>query len=240
MATTTRPRWWGGPDSDLAVVQVAASGLPAAQLGDSDKLKVGQVVIAIGNSLGLQTTVTAGVVSALGRSLQSRTGRLIEEVIQTDAALNPGSSGGALVDTQGQVVGINTAIIQHAQGICFAIPVNTAKWVTGALIKEGQVRRAYLGFAGQPVALNAAVARQLGQERGVLVLGVARNSPAARARLREGDVILALDGKPTPDVYTIHRLLTGEAAGKRLAVRLLRRGELLVQPLVPTDRPPQF
>ena len=228
------------PDTDLAVLRVSVSGLSAAHLGDSDSLKAGQVVIAIGNPLGLQSTVTTGVISALGRSLRSLTGRLIENVIQTDAALNPGSSGGALVDTRSQLVGINTAIIQHAQGICFAIPVNTAKWVAGALIKEGRVRRAYLGFAGQPVALNPDVARQLGihQDRGVLIRELARQGPVARARLREGDVILSLAGKPTPDVDSIHRILTGEVVGQRLEIRVLSQDQILEGTVEPVDTLP--
>jgi S1-C subfamily serine protease len=227
-------------DTDLAVLQVSASGLTSVRLGDSDKLRVGQVVVAIGNPLGLQTTVTAGVVSALGRSLRSMTGRLMENIIQTDAALNPGNSGGPLVDTMGQMVGINTAIIQYAQGICFAIPVNTVKWVVAALMREGRVRRAYLGFAGQAVRLSPHAARQMGYEAGVLVQSVSRGSPAAHAGIQEGDIILTLDGKPTPDIDSVHKLLTGEAVGKPLAISVLRETGLVQGSIVPTDHLPEF
>jgi S1-C subfamily serine protease len=230
------------PDTDLAVLRVMATGLPAAELGDSDTLRVGQVVIAIGNPFGLQATVTTGVVSALGRSLRSLTGRLIENIIQTDAPLNPGSSGGALVDTGGRVVGINTAIVQYAQGICFAIPVNTAKWVSGALIKDGRVLRGYLGIAGQSVALHPGLVRQYGlkQGSGVLVVGLAPGGPADSAGLQEGDVIVELDGKPTPSVDHIHRILTGEVVGRRLPIRLFRQGRSLEGYLIPSDTPPSL
>ncbi|MEE9198794.1 MAG: trypsin-like peptidase domain-containing protein [Dehalococcoidia bacterium] len=228
------------PDSDLAVVQVQASGLPTAALGDSDSLRVGQVVIAIGNPLGLQATVTTGVISALGRSLRSLTGRLIDSVIQTDAPLNPGSSGGPLVDTRSQLVGINTAIIQHAQGICFAIPSKTAQWVTGALIKEGRVRRAYLGFAGQRVDLGADAARKYGlnSDKGVLVIEIAPKGPAASAGLRPRDVILSINGTPTPDVDAIHHTLTGDMVGKRLPLQVLRKGRVIETIAEPVETPP--
>jgi S1-C subfamily serine protease len=228
------------PDTDLAVLRVLAQGLPAAQLGDSEQLRVGQAVIAIGNPLGLQATVTAGVVSALGRSLRSQTGRLMENMIQTDAAINPGNSGGPLVSTQGLVVGVNTAIIQFAQGICFAIPVNTSKWVVAALMKEGRVRRAYLGLAAQPVRFNPALAQRLGQESGVLVQAAAPGGSAHEAGLREGDIILSLGGTPVLDVDALHRLLSGEAIGKPLSARVLRGERLIEGTVVPTDRPPQL
>ena len=226
------------PDTDLAVLRVSESGLPAAPLGDSGQLKPGQVVVAIGNPLGLQTTVTTGVVSALGRSLRSQSGRLMESIIQTDAALNPGNSGGPLVDTFGRVVGINTAIIQFAQGICFSIPANTAKWVVSAIIKEGKVLRAYLGFAGQPVRLASQIAKRVGQDSGVLVSEVAQNGPGARAGLGEGDVILSLGGSPTPDVDSVHRVLTGDAVGRHLPITILRRDEFVDSVVVPVDTPP--
>lgn len=212
------------PATDLAMLRVSGSGLSIARLGDSDKLRVGQLAIAIGNPLGFQNTVTAGVISALGRSLHSRTGRLIENIIQTDAALNPGNSGGPLVDSRGLVVGINTAIIQFAQGICFAIPVNTVRWVASSLIREGKVTRGYLGIAGQTVPLPVRIVRhfQLKQDTAVQVVSVTSNSPASAAGLREGDVIIALGQNPVTSVYDIHRLLTKEVIGKRLEIVLLR------------------
>ena len=226
------------PDTDLAVLQVSESGLPAAPLGDSGQLKPGQVVVAIGNPLGLQATVTTGVVSAIGRSLRSQTGRLMENIIQTDAALNPGNSGGPLVDTLGRVVGINTAIIQFAQGICFSISASTAKWVVSAIIKEGRVPRAYLGFAGQPVRLGREIAERVGLESGVAVHEVARNGPAAEAGLGEGDVILSLDGTPTPDVDAVHRVLTGDAVGRNLPLTYLRRERIVESVVAPVDTSP--
>ncbi len=232
-----------GRDSatDLALVRVQGSGLPIAYLGDSDKLKAGQLVVAIGNPLGFQNTVTAGVVSALGRSLRSKTGRLIENVIQTDAALNPGNSGGPLVDHKGLVVGINTAIIQFAQGICFAIPVNTMRWVVPSLIRDGKVTRGYLGIAGQNVLLPVRVVRhfQLKQESGVLLMDVVAGSPAAKAGFREGDVLISLDEKPVASIDDVHRSLTGDVIGRSLAAVLLwdwvNRLELTVTPAQSPD-----
>ncbi|MBI4287796.1 MAG: trypsin-like peptidase domain-containing protein [Chloroflexi bacterium] len=226
-------------DSDLPVVRVSASGLPSARLGDSDSIQVGQAVIAIGNPLGLQTTVSAGIVSALGRSLRSMTGRLIENIIQTDAALNPGSSGGALVDTLGNLVGINTAIIQYAQGICFSIPIDTAKWVTAALIRDGKVRRGYMGLIGHPVKLGRPLANRLKQERGMLVAGIDPEGPAARAGVREGDAVISLGGKPTPDIDSIHRILTGDAVGKPMALEALRGDAFVEMNVAPVERRPE-
>jgi S1-C subfamily serine protease len=212
------------PATDLAVLRISASGLPIARLGDSDKLRAGQMAIAIGNPLGFQSTVTAGVISALGRSLRSRSGRLIENIIQTDAALNPGNSGGPLVDSRGLVIGINTAIIQFAQGICFAIPVNTVRWVVSLLIREGKVVRGFLGISGQTVPLPVRVTRyfHLPHNTGVQVMGVTPNSPAHSAGLREGDVIISLGEKPTATIDDIHRFLTREAIGKRVEITVLR------------------
>ncbi len=212
------------PATDLAVVRVAASGLPIAQLGDSARLRVGQLAIAVGNPFGFQSTVTTGVISALGRSLRSTTGRLIENVIQTDAALNPGSSGGPLVDSRARVVGINTAIIQFAQGICFAIPVNTMRWVASALITEGKVTRGYLGISGQEVPLPDKVIRhfQLSQKTGVQAMSVSSGSPADITGLREGDVIISLNRSRITSVDDIHHLLNREAIGKRLEMTVLR------------------
>jgi S1-C subfamily serine protease len=212
--------------TDLALLRVLSdSNLPAAQLGDSDHLQVGQIAIAIGNPYGFQNTVTAGVISALGRSLRSRTGRLIENIIQTDAALNPGNSGGPLVDSNGHVIGINTAIIQYAQGICFAIPINTMRWVVTLLLREGKVTRGFLGISGQTVPLPARVIRyfNLSQETGVHVTNVVRGSPADSAGLKEGDVIVSLAGQTITTVDDIHKLLTADRIGRRLGIILLRR-----------------
>jgi len=210
--------------TDIAVLRIMGSSLPIACLGDSDKLKVGQMAIAIGNPLGLQSTVTAGVISSLGRSLRSRTGRLIENVIQTDAALNPGNSGGPLVDSHGMVIGINTAIIQFAQGICFAIPVNTVRRVVSILIKEGKVTRGYLGISGQTVPLPVKVTRffHLEEKSGVQVVGVEKEGPAYIAGVKEGDVIILIDGKAITSIDDVHRLLGREAIGKRMEISLLR------------------
>ena len=213
------------PATDLAVVRIDASGLPAAELGDSDRLRAGLLVIAIGNPLGFQATVTAGVVSTLGRSLRSENGRPIEHVIQTDAALNPSNSGGPLVDSHGRVVGINTAIIQGAQGICFAVPVNTARWVAGLLIKEGRVRRAYLGITGENRPLHVRVAREHGlpTPTGVGVVQVASDSPAAAAGIQPRDVIVRLDDAPMTTLDDIQRFLSRAPIGAAVRVGLLRR-----------------
>ena len=213
--------------TDLAVVRADASGLPAAALGNSERLRVGQLVIAIGNPLGFEATVTAGVVSALGRSLRSQNGRLIENMIQTDAALNPGNSGGPLVDSAGRVVGVNTAIIQFAQGLCFAIPSNTAAWVTGQLITTGKVRRVYLGVIGQTVPIPRAQARslRLNAESAVYVREVAPDSPAKAAGVLPGDLLLAVNGGPTPTIDDVYRRLAGLSVGDPVAIRVLRGGE---------------
>jgi S1-C subfamily serine protease len=226
--------------TDIALVRITGSGLPMAYLGDSDKLKVGQLAIAVGNPLGFQSTVTAGVISALGRSLRSRTGRLIENVIQTDAALNPGNSGGPLVDSRSHVIGINTAIIQYAQGICFAIPVNTMRWVVTQLIREGKVVRGFLGISGQTVPLPVRVVRyfQLGHNSGVQVVDVISGSLAHGAGLKEGDIIISLGGEPVTSVDDIHRRLNREAIGKRLEVVLLRDWTKRVETsVVPGENP---
>ena len=225
-----------GDDPDLAVVRIAASDLAAATLGDSRALRVGQLVVAIGNPLGFQTTVTAGVVSALGRSLRSQSGRLVDDVIQTDAPLNPGNSGGPLVDSRGRVVGVCTATILAAQGLCFAIPIHTAQFVAGHLIRDGRIRRGYLGIGGQNVPLPRRLTRlnELPEPRGVLVVTVEPDSPAARAGLRERDVIGSFAGRPVASVDQLHRLLTGDVIGVscRLAVfRELERLDLVITPL---------
>lgn len=213
------------PSTDLAVIQTSVGGLAAAQLGDSESLKPGQLVIAIGNPFGFQATVTAGVVSALGRSLRSGSGRLIENVIQTDAALNPGNSGGPLVDSRGRVVGINTAIIQGAQGICFAVPVNTARWVAGLLINEGRVRRAYLGVAAESRPIHVRVAREHGlpASTAVGVVSVSAGSPAALAGIQPRDVITHLGAAPLGGVDDLQRFLGRAEIGSTVPVKLLRR-----------------
>jgi S1-C subfamily serine protease len=217
------------PDTDLAVIRIPSSDLPAAELGDSDKLKVGQLVIAIGNPFGFQATVTAGVVSAMGRSMRGQSGKLIENVIQTDAALNPGNSGGPLVDSRGRVVGINTAIIQYAQGICFAIPINTARWVAGLLIKEGRIKRAYLGIMGRNKPLNRFELRRFGinNQLGVEVHQVLKDSPAERAGIHNGDVILSINETPLESVDDIHRFLAKVEVGTSLNITVLRNGKKL-------------
>ncbi len=222
------------PATDLAVIRVLANGLPAATLGDSDLLRPGQLAIAIGNPLGFQSTVSTGVISALGRALRSPSGRLIENVIQADIALNPGNSGGPLVDSRGQVIGINSAMIYMAQGISFAIPINTAKWVASELLMRGKVRRAYLGLAGQvrPLSRRAQRYFELAQETVVEVVSVEANGPARRAGLREGDQIFALDGQPVATVDDVHRLLVGKQAGAQVKLSIIReqnRRELAVK-----------
>ncbi len=226
--------------TDIALLRVSDSGLPMARLGDSDNLVVGQLAIAVGNPLGFQSTVTAGVISALGRSLRSRTGRLIENVIQTDAALNPGNSGGPLADSRGNVIGINTAIIQYAQGICFAIPANTMRWVVTQLIREGKVVRGFLGIAGQTVPLPVRVVRyfQLPKESGVQVLDVTGDSPAYRAGLKEGDIVIGIGGEPVASVDDIHRRLGQDSIGEKMDIVLLRDWTIrLEKTVVPAESP---
>jgi len=225
------------PASDLAVVRVDEPGLTAAALGDSQQLRVGQLVVAIGNPYGFQSTVTAGVVSALGRSLRSYSGRLIDDVIQTDAALNPGNSGGPLVDSAGRVVGVNTATILPAQGICFAIGINTAKFVASRLLRDGRIRRSYIGVSAQTVPVHRRVVRfyDLAKESGALVLSVEENSPAKRAGLRDGDIIVALEGKPVAGVDDLHRLLADIRAGATCLLTVLRLTEKLELKIVPEE-----
>jgi S1-C subfamily serine protease len=222
-------------------VVVTPDGYCVTNLGDSNKLQVGQLVIAIGNPFGFQNTVTAGVISALGRSLRSRSGRLIENIIQTDAALNPGNSGGPLVDSRGLVVGINTAIIPGAQGICFAIPVNTMRWVITSILKEGRVMRAYLGISGQNVPLPVKVVRHFKFEKnvGVQIVDVVPNSPAFYAGLKEGDIIISLNGNQIISVDDIHKLLGKDVIGKKLTVSLLRDWVNMAElNIVPVESPP--
>jgi S1-C subfamily serine protease len=217
------------PSTDVAVIRVLnAATLPAATLGDSDALRVGQLVIAIGDPLGFQSTVTTGVVSALGRSLHARDGRLIENIIQTDAALNPGNSGGPLVDTHARVVGVNTAIIPNAQGICFAIPAATARRVAGALIRDGRIRRAMLGIAGAATPLGRNLASALGVPlAGIRVVEVTSGSPADLGGIKAGDVIVAVDGEPVPTLSRLQNVLIDERIGRAVPVIVVRRGERL-------------
>ena len=225
------------PTTDLAVIRVAAPSLVAATLGDSQKLKVGQLAIAIGNPYGFQYTVTAGVVSALGRSLRSYSGRMIDDVIQTDASLNPGNSGGPLVSSDGQVIGVNTATIMGAQGLCFAIGINTAKFVAGRLLRDGRIRRSYIGVEAQTTPLHRRLVRfyDLPRESGVVVISVAGNSPAHRAGLREGDVIIELDGKTVAGVDDLHRLLTDARVGVSGTLTILRWTEKLEVRIIPEE-----
>ena len=227
------------PDTDLAVVRVGGDPPTAAPLGDSASLRVGQLVIAIGNPLGFQSTVTAGVVSALGRSFRSVGGRLIDDVIQTDAALNPGNSGGPLVDSRGRVIGVNTAVILPAQGICFAVAINTAKFVAGQLIAHGRIRRGRIGVAGQHVPLLRLAVRAHGLEAksGVLVTGVEAGSPAEQAGLKQGDIIVGFAGQVVGGIDDLHRLLATDRIGTPAVVALLRGADKLELSIVPEDSP---
>ena len=241
------------PHTDLAVVRLDGSGLPWARLGDSKRVRVGQIAIAIGNPYGFQHSVTAGVVSALGRSLRSQTNRLMDDVIQTDAALNPGNSGGPLVTTTGEVIGINTAMILPAQGLCFAVASNTARFVASLLIRDGRVRRSYIGVAGQNTPIPRAIARRFehargalslidgrgsgfGARSGVLVQSVEPDSPAAAAGLSEGDVIVAFAGETVSGVDDLHRLLTADRIGVPSAVAILRGAERRTIAIVPAEQ----
>ena len=249
------------PATDLAVIRIDLLGsdllgndllgndlirngtppLHVAHLGDSQLLRPGQMAIAIGNPYGFQSTVTAGVISALGRSLRSYSGRLIEDVIQTDAALNPGNSGGPLVDSRGQVIGVNTATILPAQGICFAIGINTAKFVASRLLRDGRIRRSYIGVSAQTVPIHRRVVRFFGlaQETGVVILGIEDRSPAQKGALREGDIIVALDGKAVAGVDDLHRLLTDAQVGARCQLTVIRHtdrhAERLTLPIIPEE-----
>jgi S1-C subfamily serine protease len=227
------------PDTDLALIRIdEPATLPSAQLGDSKRLKRGQLVIAIGNPLGFESTVTTGVVSALGRSLRSRNGRLIDDVIQTDAALNPGNSGGPLVSSRGEVVGINTAVIMGAQGICFAVAANTASFVLGELVRHGRVRRAFIGIAAQQTAIPPLRRRAAGlaQDRAVMISTVEPDSAAERAGLRPGDIIVALDGVTIAGADDLVRALTGDKIGRSVAFDVLRGTERLTVAAVPRER----
>ena len=228
------------PHSDLAVLKVGTGDLAWCRFGDSGAVKVGQIAIAIGSPYGFQHTVTAGIVSALGRSMRAQTGRMLDNILQTDASLNPGNSGGPLVDSAGNVIGVNTAVILPAQGLCFAIGSSTAERVAIALIREGRVRRAYLGVGGQTLALPRRIVRHFGlvRESGVRIESIEEGSPAASADLHRGDVIIALDGQPIATVDDLQRLLVGDTIGRTIEIRVVRRDRVLALPLTPRESEP--
>jgi S1-C subfamily serine protease len=225
------------PDTDLAVIRIDAPQLTHVRLANSENLRVGQLVIAIGNPLGFQASVTAGVISALGRSMHAQSGRLIDNIIQTDAALNPGNSGGPLVNSAGEVVGVNTAMIRPAQGICFAIASNTAKLVAGWLIRDGRIRRGYIGVAGQNVPIHRRIIRFYGLplETGVLVVSIEKNSPAERGGLREGDLIVAFNNQPIGSVHHLHKVLVGEQIDVGASLTVIRHTEKLELSVLPAE-----
>jgi S1-C subfamily serine protease len=225
------------PDTDLAVIRINAPHLSHVSLADSKSVRVGQIAIAIGSPFGFQQTVTAGVVSALGRSMRSKSGRLIDNIIQTDAALNPGNSGGPLVNSRGEVIGVNTAIISSAQGICFAIASNTAEFVAAWLIKEGRIRRSWIGVAGQNVPIHARVVRfhRLAVNTGALVAGIEPGSPASGTELREGDVIVAFNNEPISCIDDLHRQLVGAVIGVPARLTIVRHTEKLDVPITPGE-----
>jgi S1-C subfamily serine protease len=228
------------PDTDLAVIRINAANVVPTSLGDSNSIRVGQLVIAIGNPYGFQYSVTAGVVSALGRSLRAQSGRLMDGVIQTDAALNPGNSGGPLVNTRGEVIGVNTATILPAQGICFATSIDTAKFVAGRLIRDGRISRSYIGFAGQNVPIPRRIVRyyQLPVESGVLIVSFdnhSRVSPAQEAGLLTGDLIIDFDGHPIRGIDDLHKLLTDDRIGRQIAVTIIRGTQRLTVNVVPHE-----
>jgi len=227
------------PETDLAVLRITAPHLIPVAWGDSQTLKVGQLVVAIGNPYGFQCTVTSGVVSALGRSLRSKTGHLIDSVIQTDAALNPGNSGGPLVTSHGEVVGVNTAVILPAQGICFAIAINTAKYVAGRLIKDGKIRRSFIGVAGQNVPLHRRLVRwhSLPVESGIFVVSIEAGSPAQKAGVQEGDILIGFNDQTVPHIDALHLILTESRLGVQATLAVLRGTEKISLDVVPAESP---
>src|ERR1700761_8018703 len=227
------------PDTDLAVIRIDAAQLPYLPFADSSKLRVGQIAIAIGSPYGFQQTVTAGVVSALGRSMRAQSGRLMDDIIQTDAALNPGNSGGPLVNSSGQVIGVNTAVILPAQGLCFAIAANTAQLVAGWLVKDGKIRRSYLGLAGQTVPLHPRITRfhRLDQESGVLIASIEQDGPMDLSGLREGDIIISFKASPVSSIDDLHRFLVGSEIGQRSVVTVVRGTEILDFLVTPRELP---
>ena len=224
-------------DTDLAVIRINAPNLVPAHLGDAQKIRVGQLVVAIGNPYGFQYSVTAGVISALGRSLRAQSGRLMDDVIQTDAALNPGNSGGPLVNSRGEVIGVNTAMILPAQGISFATSIDTAKFVASRLIRDGKVSRSYIGLAGQNVPLPRRIVRyyNLAVETGILVVSFEGNSPARTAGLREGDIIVGLDDQPIAGIDNLHKLLTEDRIGRKSILVVIRRTDKLDLEVIPEE-----
>lgn len=233
------PAWLIGddPESDLAVIRIDAPGLVPVRLGDSQSIRVGQIAIAIGSPYGFQQTVTAGVVSALGRSIRAQSGRLVDNIIQTDAALNPGNSGGPLMNSRGEVIGVNTAVILPAQGICFAIASNTAEFVAAWLIKDGRIRRSWIGVAGQNVPIHTRVVRfhRLPVNEGVLIVGVEPGSPAADSGLRNGDILVAFKGEPVASIDQLQRKLVAGEIGVKSLVTVLRHTEKLDRVITPTE-----
>jgi len=225
------------PDTDLAVIRINAPNLVPAQLGEAQKIRVGQLVIAIGNPYGFQYSVTAGVVSALGRSLRAQSGRLMDAVIQTDAALNPGNSGGPLVNSRGEVIGVNTAMILPAQGICFATSIDTAKFVASRLIRDGKVSRSYIGLAGQNVPLPRRIVRyyDLAVESGIFVISFENDSPARKGGVREGDIIVAFDDRPIAGIDDLHKLLTEERISRRSSLTVIRGTDKLAIEMMPEE-----
>jgi S1-C subfamily serine protease len=225
------------PETDLAVIRINAPNLVPAHLGDAQQIRVGQLVLAIGNPYGFQYSVTAGVVSALGRSLRSQSGRLMDAVIQTDAALNPGNSGGPLVNSRGEVIGVNTAMILPAQGICFATSIDTAKFVASRLIRDGKVSRSYIGLAGQNVPLPRRIVRyyDLPFESGILVVSFEENSPARRGGVREGDIIIGFDEQPTKSIDDLHKLLTEERIGYNSSLEVIRGTQRVKLSVIPEE-----
>jgi S1-C subfamily serine protease len=225
------------PDTDLSVIRIDAPQLTHVRLADSENLRVGQLVIAIGNPFGFEASVTAGVISALGRSMHAQSDRLIDNIIQTDAALNPGNSGGPLVNSAGEVVGVNTAMIRPAQGICFAIASNAAKFVAGWLIKDGEIRRSYIGVAEQNVPIHRRIVRFYGLplETAVLVVSVEKNSPAERAGLHDGDLIVAFNCQSIGSVHHLHKILVGDQIGVSASLTIIRHTEKLELPILPAE-----
>ncbi len=227
------------PPTDLAVLQINAEGLSTAQFGDSDTLRVGQLAIAIGNPYGFQYSLTAGVVSALGRTLRSESGRLIDDVIQTDAALNPGNSGGPLVASNGRVIGVNTAVILPAQGLCFAVAANLAKYVVGKLILEGKVRRGYIGIAGQMVQLQPQLIKQyeLTVRSGIFIQTIEPDGPAYNSELRQGDLIIGFNQMPVNTIDDLHRLLDADTIGRANELLVLRNDRKVRVRVIPSEMP---